>query len=137
MELKTCSKCEEIKPMNNYRVYTPKPKYNKKPYRYNMCNSCVAKRQTKNIQIRKDCDPEFKEKHNNYYRRRAKTEKVLIYMREQNKKYYDDLPDWKIINLIKQGSLKGVDSKDIPQELIEIKRKQLKLHRYVKDQQCK
>jgi hypothetical protein len=54
--------------------------------------------------------------------------------RIKERQYMAELPDFKVKNmLIHQFGVKDIKSKDIPQELVELKRKQLKLYRNAKE----
>jgi hypothetical protein len=87
---------------------------------------------------RKDTNQIHKEKH------RIKTGKEIAYKRrvdrkinnnyfiQQEKKVRDTLPDHYVKNILSRKHT-GLKSKDIPQDLIELKRKQLTLTRKIKN----
>tara|TARA_R110001592_G_scaffold316357_2_gene592760 strand:- start:4528 stop:4875 length:348 start_codon:yes stop_codon:yes gene_type:complete len=62
-------------------------------------------------------------------------EKERLRTREISKKAKDNLEDSYIIKILiqKNSALEKLSTKEIPQELIELKRKQLKLYRYGKE----
>ena len=158
METKVCTKCPENgkQPLENFRT-----SHNKGvTYQLSYCKKCQNKQSHIAHLKRMKKDPEKREKwlaikreaDKDYYSRVWKnwleTEEGRIYQKQQREKYKDkrvarhkegptEMADWYIRKMLKGKS--GLSAVDIPKELIELQRKQLKLKRYakaIKENQC-
>lgn len=117
-----------------------------KGHQHKECNRCVHKRKTEQDRLKYNNDPEWKQRYierkknwklNNVEAQKAILKRVNVKQRLQgkasifDKKQSAELTDKYIKHLILNGD-KQLTFYDIPKELIELKRKQIKLYRDAK-----
>jgi hypothetical protein len=121
MKTKQCTKCNEVKSVDLFPSCIGR--FNK-PYIRNVCKSCKAKSYKEwkhsSIEVRQ----QIRENEKKY--RRSKKSKIAA--NNLQKKQWAELRDYPIIRCLLQSE-KELSIKDITPELIELKRKQLKLYR--------
>jgi len=135
LETKICKTCNIEKSIDHYGTDVYK-KLNK-TYIKNTCKLCYNQKCNEKNKLKYKNNVKFRLQVINYSKTRylQNINNQIEYSLERNRKERSRLFDNYIKKLISDGN--NLKFADIPQELIELKRKQLKLYRHVKNQQNK
>jgi hypothetical protein len=141
---KRCSKCREIKDVNEFYKYIKR-----KAGRNILCNKCLYEY---NSDRKKEIDKRYRLKNIDKVKEKEKRYRLenIDKVKEKSRRYYvahkDDIKErvkiYQKINVdslsnayIKQKILRqfGIESTQIPEHIIDLKREQIELHRLIKE----